>query len=94
MPINASTPIQVPASTLDKLWLRRIEIIAMTVGGDANATIDMVYYNDDGQRGPIKRLFVQSILNQISEGNTSLANAYQSLLAAIQELEAASGQGD
>ena len=84
MPIKPIEDIVVPAKTLDKLWITRLIISAPTLGGDANAEIQLLPYNDQGETGEIVGISINSILQEILDGNEHLAAAYQAILNAIQ----------
>jgi hypothetical protein len=84
MPIKPKEDIVIPAKTLDKLWIIRVVVSAPSLGGDANAEIQLMPYNDQGETGEIIGVSINSILEEIQNGNEQLAAAYTAIMNAIQ----------
>lgn len=87
MPIKAKTPVTEPARTFDNVWIRGLVIRAPEVNGAASVTVELTYYDDAGDVGPGKNIFIPDVLEKIQAGDKKLAAAYQAILAAVAELE-------
>jgi hypothetical protein len=89
MPINAKNPIVRPAITLDKYWIQSLRINAAEVGGDAQAEIVLIPYNNSGDKDYTQPKVIKfhNILSEISAGNVKLAQAFGAIMAAVQEKE-------
>lgn len=91
MPIIASEPVEIPATTLDKIWLSRVEIIVPSATAPTSATIFSYYTNDSGQRGPTKQYRLNDLLTKINNNTTPLEQkiraAYLAILDVVQDLE-------
>jgi hypothetical protein len=84
MPLQPKDPIVVPAKTLDKLWVIRIEINAPSLGGDANVAVQLLPYNDQGETGEVFAVNFHNVLEEIEGGNELLANAFEAIMTAVQ----------
>jgi hypothetical protein len=84
MPLQPKDPIVVPAKTLDKLWILRLEINAPTLGGDANVSVQLLPYNDQGETGEVFVVNFHNILQEIDNGHPYLSNAFEAILTAAQ----------
>lgn len=89
MPINAKNPIIIPAATLDKFWIQRLVITAPEVGGDANAEITLIPYNNSGAKDYTQPKVIKfhNILSEIAAGNVKLAQAFGAIMEAVQDKE-------
>lgn len=88
MPIKAKTPVTEPARAFDNVWIAELAIRAPEVNGNATVSVMLKYYDDNGNVGPQKNIFLPNVLERIKNGDKKLAAAYQAIMAAVAELEA------
>jgi hypothetical protein len=85
MPITPKELIEVPAKTLDKLWIRALQIQAPELDGEVSAVAILLPYNDAGETGPEIRVSFDNVMAEIVGGNMKLAAAFQAILEAVQD---------
>jgi hypothetical protein len=90
MPITPTTPIVVPARTLDKLWAQRIVIMAPEPNGEAFAEVQLLPYSEAGGAvAPdlVKILDIQGIMARaVANPDSNIAKAMYYLLLAIDDI--------
>lgn len=95
MPILTKEPIVIPAKTLNKFWTSRVVISALEVGGEANAEVCLIPYNDLGEKSEADMfiLNIDKIMEKAQDQESNIAKAmYYLLLAIDDEYKAQTGE--
>lgn len=87
MPIQPAQPLVIPEKTLDKLWAKRIVIMAPAPNGEADAEITLLPYNDTGSVAEelTQTLNISGIMERAKDPTSNLAKAMYFLLLAIDD---------
>ncbi len=87
MPVAPIEPIVIPAKTLDKFWIKRIEINSPNINGEASAQVSMTAYNDNGETdNNTTYLEISQIMQKaMANPDSNIAKAMHFLLLSIDE---------